>query len=325
MNRYVTDSDGSGFLEITPIYNLNRYKGRFIYKTNLPLSKFNIDDYLDDYILEYRKYQRKYKNKKNVEGYRAKYLLPLDVDLKNDKKKIAVLANSLIEFISPANKIPYFAYVSKGAKGTKFLSIILLDRYYFPNGRVIRTERPNTRIVDAQGKIVAKSEYDPKKHTIMWNKGDEFEKRIVMSDKIRLDDIFTQGINTEMFVSRIAHIKKKLLYEVNRIFGLKIVYVKKFLKKLTYKQRLETKTGWIHVDKRQIEYDKQYYYRRRKVRHINAYIESANEMLSTVLCQTTANKIADKIATDVNQAKKLRMVADVEKALDMSQIITYFI
>lgn len=323
MSNYVTNSDGNGFLEITPIHNLNLYKGRYVYKTNI--STKSIEQYLEEYLSEYRKLQRKYSNKKNVEGYRVKYLLPLNVDLLKDKSKIKVLITSLIEYISPGNKIPYFAYVSKGAKGTKYLSIILLDRYYFPNGRVIQSERPNTRIVDNKGKIIAKDKYDPLKHTLKWNKGDLYEKKIIMSDKLRLDDIFTQGTNTELFSRRIAHIKKKLVYEVNRIFGIKLVHVKAFLKKLTYKQRIETNSGWIHVDKRQVVFDKAYYYRRRKVRLINDYIDTANEMLSSVTCSDTATRITEAIKKQVDEVKKIRMVNDIENVLKTADLIYYFL
>lgn len=323
MTNYVTSNDGNGFLEITPIYNLNIYKGRFLYKTNLPTKNF--DEYIDEYLIEYRKFQRNYINKKNVEGYRVKYLLPLQLEVSIHKSKIKALVTSLIEYISPGNKIPYFAYISKGAKGTKYLSIILLDRYYFPNGRVIQAERPNTRIVDEAGKIIAKDKYDPLKHTLKWNKGDLYEKKIIMSDKLRLDDIFTQGINTELFSRRIAHIKKKLVYEVNRIFGIKLVHVKSFLKKLTYKQRIETNSGWIHVDKRQVEYDKSYYYRRRKVRIINDYIDVANEMLSSVTCNDTATRISEAIKKQIDEVKKIRMVNDIENILKSTDLLYYFL
>lgn len=323
MSSYVTNTDGSGFLEITPIHNLSLYKKRFIYKMNLPTK--DVDEYIDEYLIEYRKLQRNYVNKKNVEGYRVKYLLPLQLELNRDKSKIKALVTSLISYISPGNKIPYFAYVSKGAKGTKYLSLILLDRYYFPNGRVIQTERPNTRIVDNQGKVIAKDKYDPLKHTLKWNKGDLYEKTIIMSDKLRLDDIFTQGVNTELFTRRVAHIKKKMVYEVNRIFGIKIVHVKAFLKKLTYKQRIETKSGWIHVDKRQVEFDKAYYYRRRKVRLINDYIDIANEMLSSVTCSDTATRISEAIKKQVDEVKKIRMVNDIENILKTADLIYYFL
>lgn len=323
MSNYVTNNDGNGFLEITPIHNLNLYKKRYVYKTNLPTK--DIDDYLEEYLVEYRKLQRNYINKKNVEGYRAKYLLPLQIELDRDKSKIKALVTSLIEYISPGNKIPYFAYVSKGTKGTKYLSIILLDRYYFPKGRVIQSERPNTRIVDESGKIVAKDKYDPLKHTLKWNKGDLYEKKIIMSDKLRLDDIFTQGTNTELFSRRIAHIKKKLVYEVNRIFGIKLVHVKAFLKKLTYKQRIETNSGWIHVDKRQVNFDKAYYYRRRKVRLINDYIDTANEMLSSITCSDTATRITEEIKKQVDEVKKIKMVNDIENELKTADLIYYFL
>lgn len=323
MSNYVTNSDGNGFLEITPIHNLNLYKNRYVYMTNLQTN--SIDDYLDEYLIEYRKLQRNYSNKKNVEGYRVKYLLPLNLELGSEKSRIKVLATSLVEYICPANKIPYFAYVSKGAKGTKYLSIILLDRYYFPKGRIIRTERPNTRIVDDKGKTIAKDDYDPLKHTLKWNKGDLYEKTIVMSDKLRLDDIFTQGTNSELFSKRIAHLKQKLVYEVNRIFGIKLVHVKSFLKKLTYKQRIETNSGWIHVDKRQVEYDKAYYYRRRKVRLINDYIEKANEMLSLISCDSTADRISKDIKKQIEMAKKIRMVNDIENVLNSADLIYYFL
>lgn len=322
MINYATDSDGTGFLEINPIYNLNLYKKRYVYKTNIKTN--NIDDYLDEYVYEYRKLKRTYKNKKNIEGYKIKYLLPITFNRKKDKSKIKVLANNIVEFISPANKIPYFAYVSKGSKGITYLSIILLDRYYFPQGRVIQTKRPNTRIVDNSGKIVAKDDYDPSKHTLKWSKGDLYEKTIIMSDKLRLDDVFTQGVNTELFKERIARIKKKLVYEVNKIFGVRIVHVKKFIKKLTYKQRIQTDTSWIHVEKRQLEHDKAYYYRRRKVRAINNYIEKANEMLTCISCEATIERASKAIQSQIEEAKKTRMVKDVENMLDDVQLLLYF-
>lgn len=147
--NFVTKTDGSGYLSIEPIYNLMLYKSRYFISDNLKV--MDVEQYIVDYLAEYRKLKRDYKQKKNIEGYKITYLLPIDINISEDITKLRVLTNSIIQFVAPSTKIKYLSYVKRGSGNTKYLTIILLDRHYYPNGRLIKRLRPNTRIVDNKG------------------------------------------------------------------------------------------------------------------------------------------------------------------------------
>lgn len=146
--------------------------------------------YLFEYVTALDAYKRNYKNKKNVSILNWIYASK-ELYIRGNKSNINKLIKEIVEEFSQGQAVNYFATLEYDYK-YKSLVIYILDRSYYPEGKTIILKRTKDMFISKKtGKMVSKEAYleNLDRFNIVYERGETYEKTILMSDKIRFEGI----------------------------------------------------------------------------------------------------------------------------------------
>lgn len=140
-----------------------------------PTNKFNqssfflVEDYLNDYNNHLKDVERDYKNRRNIK------CIQIEISFKFTKsqKYLKSITNKVIDYFTTGSYfLPYISFVNEN---NNKLTLIIFDRYFYPNGKSVD--------------VLAKSDYKSGK----FKKGDVVRtKKMYMSHKIRIFNFATK-------------------------------------------------------------------------------------------------------------------------------------
>lgn len=222
-----------------------------ILKTNInSLKKKSKLEYLDYFLL----YDNKLKDveqqfsdgRKNIKYYKYEIAFKFTKDIKYLKR----LVNNVIKYItSDSFVLEYVAFVNKRKSS---ISIILFDRYFYPDSKEIEE--------------LAKSDYKNGKY----KKGDVIrKKKIYVTDKLRYFNFASKSQLAKYFETM-----RKYLIDNKPEDNDKGIVSDKKLKR--------TKERYVKVKRKELFYTKFGEYRMRKIRAINSLIRSNNMKMINV-------------------------------------------
>lgn len=317
----ITDTTATGYLRVETIESImDVIKDKKIYSSNINNNKSYQDqvllrEYLKDYCFELRNYKRNYKNKKNVEAYRIEYMLPKGIGIKGNRTKIIELVKEIVNNFSQGQAVNYFTMIEFDFRFT-FIVIYVLDRHYYPDGKEITLTRTYTQYKDkVTNKLITKDEYETKKNGyIVFTDGEEYTKTIIMSDKIRFEGVLNFS-NPFSFVYNLRALKRTVALFQAKVFGMKVVLVPNYFKKMSYKQLIEKNGAIFRTNKKQNKYNKYYYYKRRKLRAYNNFIDHINFKLMAlkVLNETLFNELFDSTKEKLITLKEIKNISKFEE------------
>lgn len=140
-----------------------------------PTNKFNqqnfyvVEEYLSDYNNHLKDVEREYKNRRNIKCIK----LEITFEFTKSKQYMKSITNKVIDYFTTSSY--FLPYISFSNEACNQLTLILFDRYFYPNGKEVN--------------IIAKPDFKNGKY----KKGDIVRTEIIyMSHKIRIFNFATK-------------------------------------------------------------------------------------------------------------------------------------
>lgn len=224
---------------------------------------FIVEDYLNDYNNHLKDIEREYKNRKNIK------CIKLEITFKFTKTKdyLKSITQKVIDYFTTSSYfLPYIGFINDSQNQ---LTLILFDRYFYPNGKEVN--------------VIAKSDYKNGK----FKKGDIVRtEKVYMSHKIRIFNFATKEQLSKYF-----EVLRKYLMSNDKDIDKDTISDKKYVNKngKHYKQK-----------RKDLYYDRIAEYRMRKIRAYNTLIRE---------CRLKAISLPDKVfkafKTQINASKSV--------------------